>query len=139
MDQRKSLRDQIIDRRMHELLDTDATKWDVSPVDKSADQPIGAIDPLPPGAATITIELYGGKNVVNNKELEQTLVPALLNIPGVIFNPHLAGEGDRFVMAIVRDRQQRSLTDRQLRTAITDALTEAGIEHINWDVGPLRP
>ena len=108
MDQRKTLRDQIIDRRLHELLDTDATKWESEWIKRdvgSRSLPMAADKtdrPQTRREKKITVDLYAGEKIYGTKTLVNVVTP-LNQLPDVVTNIRVVGGSDQFIMAHVFD------------------------------------
>lgn len=86
----------------------------------------------------IVIDLYAGdgiyarKSKLHGKSIGDIVKP-LKKLPDVIVNIRIAGEGDQFVMATIRDQSQRCQRDTNLRASILTVLKEAEIKTIRWE------
>jgi thioredoxin 1 len=148
LDQRKAVRHEIVERRLRELLETPATRWNSD--EPSSDSSISIAPQGAEVAATtqqsasrdqIVVDLYATDPIYQNQQLIGAVVAPLNKLTNVIANIRIVpGDSGKFVSATVRNTSRRFLSEESenggtspTRRAIEAALKAGGIEDVRWE------
>lgn len=150
LDQRKAVQSQIVERRMRELLETPATRWNTD--EPSSDSVSGTGLPLqatdapstnlpPPVQDQIVVDLYATDGIYQNDKLIAAVVAPLNKLTRVVANVRMIpGDGGKFVFAIVHNAAGRfhdEATENRgkspTKQAIEAALKAGGINDVRWE------